>query len=914
MEHYFYVRLAVLILLVLTLFSLIAWHPKQVRHYTTSLIFAGLVLLLGVLILAFAEHSYDWATLTADIAVLLLAIGGLGSMYRNVVLYAKKRQQARAQQWLKSLYGHLPVAMCIESKGSIVFSNHQFKTLQQTSGRSNPFSGCSMGQSELTLRTQGGKAQDYLVHTFLLPNLDDDNAQVGYAGVDIHSVRDQQAFLHELSQQRQHQNKPVVNLVVDAIHQALPQGLIYLGRYDRQSGCYHYLTHQSQEKGLTIREDLYLPEYLSEDVHGWVCLSPEQMASIPKNHGLSRYEADQVWMNIIRGEQSNPLGILFIFLPNYQPFSQGFMDFLSILIYQIKLELAHQKDQLRLEQSTTRYRTFIQNSNEAIIDLKIDPAMSMRLDEENQWLFVLAHAQVAQINDRFFNLFDISDGTGISDILSMPSLKHVITYVLQSGTTNSTLETRLVDKKGESKWLQCTIIADIHDEKLYGLWLMIRDITESRTHIDHLEYKTRHDDLTDLPNRLGLHDILDEKIELAKQFGLKVGLVCFDLDRFKEINDALGHTYGDVLLKKIPLRIEHLLKQDNAYLCRLGGDEFAIVMPSIQNLEQVTSFARTVLQEIKQAFDLGQLHVEVSASMGISSFPDHGNDAATLIRCADIAMYKAKHSPGGILSYSADLDEGSPRRLAIMAAMNNGLKQDEFYLCYQPKLNLQQGSINAAEALIRWNHPDMGIISPAEFIPLAEMSDVIIDMTEWVLNQAISQLKDWLKKGIEINLSVNVSTRNLLDENLLPYIEEKLIEHDVPARLLELEITESSLMVDPERALETLNKIADLGVGISVDDFGTGYSSLIYLRQLPITALKIDLAFVRNMCNDPQDAIIVNSIINLGHNLSLTVIAEGAEDQQTLTALKQMGCDFVQGYVISRPVTCAKFEKVLNLS
>jgi len=256
------------------------------------------------------------------------------------------------------------------------------------------------------------------------------------------------------------------------------------------------------------------------------------------------------------------------------------------------------------------------------------------------------------------------------------------------------------------------------------------------------------------------------------------------------------------------------------------------------------------------------------------------------------------------------MDENSPRRLALMAAMERGIKEDQFFLLFQPKFDLAKHQIHAAEALIRWQHPDMGLVSPGEFIPIAELSDVIIPMTEWVIDQALKQIQKWLAKGIEIKVSVNVSTRNLLDDNLLSFIKHKLAQYSVPAKLFELEITESALMADPERALYTLIKISELGVSISVDDFGTGHSSLVYLRQLPIDALKVDIMFVRNMCNNKQDEIIVNSIINLAHNLSLIVVAEGAEDKETLDKLKEMSCDLVQGFYVSKAVTGEEFTVV----
>lgn len=912
MEQYFYLRLVGLVIALLFGIALMARYPLKVKKWSMSVLFAGVLILLSLVFISGYIDSPNVPSYLYDIAVFLIVLAAFNSAYENVKSERKFDSIEHEQVWQTAMYKQLPASVCVEQNGKILFKNQSFQMLQASVQKANPFSECNWGQNEITIEVQRGLPIDFLVHKFLLNEGHDVDDKVAYLAVSIQTLRDQQSFLHELAEYRQNQQKPVVNLVVDAMHQALPKGLIYLGRFNRQNQCFTYLAHQSQDAELNIFDELILPDELIKDADGWFNLDEEAMALMPSSHGLTSYTAEDRWVYVIRNNDHQVLGIVFILLPYKQAFSQGFIDFLSILVYQIKLELAHLKDQLRLEQSTNRYRTFIQNSHDAILDLKINPAMDIKLDDEAQWQKLTENGQVAQMNQRFYSLFELPKGVSISEILSSGSIKHVIRYVLQSGNPSSTIETRFINLSGEVLWLQCTTMAEIHDDKLYGIWLMIRDITESRTHIENLEYKTRHDDLTDLPNRNALADILDEKIELAKQFGLKVGLLFFDLDRFKEVNDALGHNYGDVLLKKIPQRINNYLQPINAKLCRLGGDEFAIVIPTIESTAQVLELAKEIQTALRQAFDLGQLHVEVSASLGVSCYPENGLDSNTMMRCADVAMYKAKHTPGGILSYSANLDEGSPRRLAIMAAINSGLKQDQFFLYYQPKLDLKTGQITAAEALIRWQHPEMGLISPGEFIPLAEMSDIIIDVTEWVLDQAINQLKQFQEADQSIRLSVNVSTRNLLDDNLVPYIESKLEQYDVRPQQLELEITESALMVDPDRALETLNKLSALGLSISVDDFGTGYSSLVYLRRLPIDSLKIDLMFVRNMCRNEQDAIIVNSIINLGHNLSLTVVAEGAEDKATLNVLKTMGCDYVQGYEVSRPVPATDFLSLIE--
>jgi diguanylate cyclase (GGDEF)-like protein/PAS domain S-box-containing protein len=424
-------------------------------------------------------------------------------------------------------------------------------------------------------------------------------------------------------------------------------------------------------------------------------------------------------------------------------------------------------------------------------------------------------------------------------------------------------------------------------------------------HLHDLEFQASHDSLTGLPNRTHLHREATSALRDVAGSHYGVGLLLLDLDKFKEINDTLGHRTGDQILKLVSTRLQQALNNHNALLARLGGDEFAIVLRRISGAPQAMGIAASMLAILRQPMEVEGIFIELAGSMGVAVYPQHGGTSHALLRCADVAMYTAKHTDGAVSLYDNAHDAHNPRRLAMITELGAAIRGNQLVVHYQPRLALQEGHWCSSEALVRWQHPRLGFIPPSDFIQFAETSDLIRPMTLWVARQAVMQLAAWQQAGLELSISVNLATRNLLDVTLPEALLALLNEFKVAPGTLELEITESALMHDPERALQVVNQIAALGMRLSIDDFGTGYSSLAYLKRLPVHSLKIDRSFVRDMLIDDQDAIIVRSTIGLAHSLGLLVVAEGVEDLDTLARLKEYGCDEAQGYILSKPQPAA---------
>jgi diguanylate cyclase (GGDEF)-like protein len=445
----------------------------------------------------------------------------------------------------------------------------------------------------------------------------------------------------------------------------------------------------------------------------------------------------------------------------------------------------------------------------------------------------------------------------------------------------------------------------------YEAGAMVLDQTnELRSHTAALEKKAdheaTHDSLTDLPNRTLFLDRLQQATSLAQREDYPLAVFIMDIDRFKEVNDTLGHYNGDLLLKQVALRLSGVIRKSDT-LARIGGDEFGFLLPKPGSLEKLKGIAKKIKSSMTPPFALENLSLDVQASIGAVLFPDHGKDVDTLMQRADVAMYVAKQDNIGFVVYSKDLDEHSPHRLTLMGELREGIKCDELKLYYQPKILSASNKLNSVEALVRWQHKIHGLMLPDDFIPLAERTGLIQDLTFWTLKEALKRCTEWHKQNINIGVAVNLSPQCLLNPEFPEILTGLLASYGFPAEFLTLEITETSIMTGADRSLKILERIHEMGVSFSIDDFGTGYSSLAYLKKLPVSEIKIDKSFVMEMLKDKSDATIVKATIQLGHNLGLKVVAEGVEDKETYSALKDMGCDILQGYYISRPAPAKDF-------
>jgi diguanylate cyclase (GGDEF)-like protein len=411
------------------------------------------------------------------------------------------------------------------------------------------------------------------------------------------------------------------------------------------------------------------------------------------------------------------------------------------------------------------------------------------------------------------------------------------------------------------------------------------------------EHAAHHDQLTGLPNRIAFHDTVNALLEEERA---PASVLLMDLNRFKEVNDTLGHRYGDELLRRIAERLRASVGGQHA-LARLGGDEFA-VFTQVSG-EAALEFARRVAEDLRTSFDLGDFVVETEASVGVAGFPDDGRDLETLLQKADVAMYRAKETHASVAAYDERHDHNSPAKLALTADLRQAVETDQIVVWYQPLLDLGTGRVTGVEALVRWQHPDLGLLLPAAFLEMAEHTSLIKPLTQKVLDLAMGQILAWQEMGVEVSVAVNVSTRMLIDPGFAERVRRALMVYAIPPRLLRLEVTESALMADPVVARAVLTELDEGGVEISIDDFGTGYSSLAYLADLPVTEVKIDRGFVSRMQVGSSAAVIVRSTIDLGHHLGLRVVAEGVEEAGTLEQLRELGCDVAQGYGISRPMT-----------
>jgi diguanylate cyclase (GGDEF)-like protein/PAS domain S-box-containing protein len=519
----------------------------------------------------------------------------------------------------------------------------------------------------------------------------------------------------------------------------------------------------------------------------------------------------------------------------------------------------------------------------------------------------------------------VSDPSFFGRVLHPDDRERVLADFAAMHETGQPLECeyRLLARNGSVVWIHdaAVVVRDEAGAPRYAQGYMI-DITERKRNEEALsrsqdrlraqmretKHQALHDALTHLPNRTLFQDRAAQALRLAKRSGSSFAVMLIDLDRFKEVNDTLGHASGDLLLCEVAGRLRRALR-DSDTIARLGGDEFGLVAPQLSDDLSARLLADKLREEISQPVLVGGLTIEVEASVGIAIYPDHGEDVETLIRHADVSMYVSKdtHTP---VVYAADYDHNSRARLALIGQLRRAVTNGELVVHYQPQARAGTGDVHMVEALVRWQHPEHGLLGPDQFIPLAEQTGLIRKLTLHVLDTALGQCRAWNNEGRSLGVAVNITGRELVDLRFPDEVRKLLAKWSIQPGQLELEITESTIMSDPPSARAVIARLSELGVSLAIDDFGSGQSSLGYLTQLPISVLKIDKSFVLKMADNPSDAAIVRAAIDLGHNLSLEVIAEGVETEDLRRRLEALGCDMLQGYCVGRPQPAADLEAI----
>ena len=476
------------------------------------------------------------------------------------------------------------------------------------------------------------------------------------------------------------------------------------------------------------------------------------------------------------------------------------------------------------------------------------------------------------------------------------------------------------DQDGNSRFIELSATPLYDDNKnCIGIIESARDITmhleaqdELKKQKNILDHQAHHDALTGLPNRVFFQNQLELSIKKAKQKNSKVALLFIDLDHFKEINDSLGHAIGDEVLKEVTFRLLRTIR-DNDTVSRLGGDEFTVILENLTEIQDASTIANKILNVLTKSIKIDEHTLYVSSSIGISVYPDDGESMQNLLKYADSAMYKAKdEGRNNYQYYNSSMTEQAFERIVMETSLRNAIKNEEFVVYYQPQVNGKTNQLVGMEALVRWNHPSIGIVSPAKFIPLAESTGLIVEIDKYVMKTAMTQLAIWYEKGLNPGvLAMNLAVKQLQQKDFLNMFEALAKESKCKFEWLELEVTEGQIMTNPEEAIKILQQISDIGIELAVDDFGTGYSSLAYLKKLPIDKLKIDQAFIRDLPEDEEDSAITKAIIALATSLNLRVIAEGVETEEQRDFVVENGCENIQGYYYSRPLPSNELEDIL---
>ncbi len=561
----------------------------------------------------------------------------------------------------------------------------------------------------------------------------------------------------------------------------------------------------------------------------------------------------------------------------------------------IAIERARAEEAVRA--SDKRYRDLFENANEPIATVTMDESIT---DVNRAFERVLGYGRAELI------------GTNLADYVTADALatsRRATERKLSGELAGTTFEQEFIAKDGHSVMLEVSSRVIEEDGRPVGVQGICRDITarkqaelELRRLSELNRHQALHDDLTGLPNRVCFGQQVGHAIRVADTDSSQLAVLLMDLDRFKEINDTLGHRYGDLLLIELARRLESVLRHSDT-VARLGGDEFGILVRQLTGSDSDLELAiERILAALELPFEADGLPLHVEASIGVARYPAHGRDVDLLLQRADVAMYVAKETGEHHATYDEDLDRHDTASLTLLSELPRAIRDRELVLHYQPKLDIHTGEPAGIEALMRWQHPVRGLIMPGEFVPVAEKTGLIEPLTRYVLDEALGQIARWSGEGRHLDVAVNLSMRNLHDSTLPEQVARLLLKWQLPGERLTVELTESAIISDPVRTGDVIRGLKELGVGIAIDDFGTGYTSLAYLARLAVTQLKIDRSFVQDMHDHADDAAIVRSIITLGHDLGLEVVAEGVESKATYEQLALLGCDTVQGYWLSHPL------------
>ena len=572
---------------------------------------------------------------------------------------------------------------------------------------------------------------------------------------------------------------------------------------------------------------------------------------------------------------------------------KAYGDLLQDRRMQLELEVEARTADLR------RFRTAMDATHDAIFLLDRTTMTFVDVNQTASDLFGYTSTELLEL------------GPGMLGIPASESLELLFDKVIDGSRANERIELSVRHRKGQ----QIPVELHMQAERSGPAWIVVcvlRDITVRQAAEKRLHHLAHYDELTGLPNRTLFRETLDRTLGQAVDKGWTVAVMFIDLDHFKDVNDKLGHDIGDQLLREVGARLSACVRVRDT-VGRLGGDEFALILAMEDGQRGAAAVADKIRAALRRPFALAGNVIEASASIGITVCPDDALDSETLIKFADTAMYRAKQAGRNTFRFfTPQMNTDVIERLDLEAALRDALQNDEFVLHYQPKMHLESGQVAGVEALLRWERPGHGLVTPDAFIPALEETGLIVDVGNWVIATACRQIALWSRSGIgPIQVSVNVSGRQLVDAGIEDTINRELTANGIPGHLLEVELTESTLMANTEHTVATLQALRDRGVEISIDDFGTGFSSLAYLCRFPLDKLKIDIAFIRNVTTSEDDAAIVAAIILMAHSLKMHVVAEGVETLDQVEHLRTQGCDQIQGYHFSRPLTVSQLEEML---